>query len=223
MNGKTNKTLLCGLALSAAMLFAPTAFAGPPLLCHPFDIGNAHSLAWGGPGWNQPRADYDLARLSSETESLLAPQTPVIVRMETLRRAAIYASHNGAVARDLNTRLLARAGKATTPAARALALFDAGYFAETLQDIVRLQGYDMPGVGKVDTAALRAIVAAGDGSVRIDQALVLRPNDAAMRFAAALVASADRRNADAATHKRIARLGAGNDRLLARNLGQITN
>lgn len=223
MNGKSNKTLLCGLALSVTMLFAPIAFAGPPLLCHPFDIGNAHTLAWGGPGWNQPRSDYDLTRLSSETEALLTPQMPVIVRMETLRRAAIYASHNGAVARDLNTRLAARADKASTPTTKALALFDAGYFTETLQEIVRLQGYEMPGVGKVNTAALRAIVAAGDGSVRIDQALALRPNDAAMRFAAALVASADQRKADAATHKRIARLGAGNDRLLARNLSQIAN
>ena len=220
MNRKSK--LFCGLALSAAMLFAPMAFAGPPLLCHPFDIGGAHSLPWGG-GWNQPAAGYDLVRLTKETEALLTPQTPVIVRMETLRRAAIYASQDGAVARELNARFASRAGKALTPTAKALALFDAGYFAETLQELVRLQGYDMPGVGKVDTAALRAIVAAGDGSVRIDQALVLRPNDAAMRFAAALVASADRRNADFATHKRIARLGAGNDRLLARNLGQIAN
>ena len=222
MNGKSNKTLFCGLALSAAMLFAPLAFAGPPLLCHPFDIGGAHSLPWGG-GWNQPVSGYDLTRLTSETETLLTPRMPVIVRMETLRRAAIYASHDGAVARELNTRLASRAGKASTPTAKALALFDAGYFAETLQEIVRLQRYDMPGVGKVDTGALRTIVAAGDGSVRIDQALALRPNDPAMRFAAALVATSDQRKADVATHERIARLGAGNDRLLARNLGQLQN
>ena len=222
MNGKSNKIMLSGLALAVAMLFAAPAFAGPPLLCHPFEIGGAQSLPWGG-GWNQPRSTYDLARLAKDTESLLTPQMPIIVRMETLRRAAIYASHDGAVARELNVRLAARAGKASTPTTKALALFDAGYFAETLQEIVRLQGYDMPGVGKVDAAALRGIVAAGDGSVRIDQALALRPNDAAMRFAAALVASADRRTADYATHKRIARSGAGSDRLLARNLGQIAN
>lgn len=223
MNRKPSKTMFCGLALSAALLFAPAAFAGPPLLCHPLDIGGAQSLAWGGPGWNQPHPGYDLSRLARETEALLTARTPVLVRMETLRRAAIYASRDGAVARDLNRRLLARAGSAGTPAAKALALFDAGYYAETLQEVVRLQGYDMPGVGKVDTAALRAIVAQGDGSVRIDQALALRPNDAAMRFGAALVASADRRQADMAKHRRIARLGAPEDRLLARNLGQIAN
>lgn len=222
MNGKSNKTLFCGLALSAAMLFAPLAFAGPPLLCHLFDIGGAHSLPWGG-GWNKPVSGYDLTRLTKETEALLTPRMPVIVRMETLRRAAIYASHNGAVARDLNTRLASRVTTASTPTTKALALFDAGYYAETLQELVRLQRYDMPGVGKVDTAALRAIVAAGDGSVRIDQALALRPNDAAMRFAAALVATSDQRKNDVATHKRIAQLGAGNDRLLARNLGQLSN
>lgn len=223
MNGKSSKSRFRGFALSAALLFSTVALAGPPLLCHPFDIGGAQSLTWGGPRWNQTHPGYDLSRLARETEALLTPRTPVIVRMETLRRAAIYASRDGAVARDLNRRLVARASTAATPAAKALAQFDAGYYAETLQELVRLQGYDMPGVGKVDTAALRAIVAQGDGSVRIDQALALRPNDAAMRFAAALVAGADRRQADMAKHRRIARLGADDDRLLARNLGQIAN
>jgi hypothetical protein len=223
---KHRKHLLCGTLLSAALLFAPAAFAGPPLLCHPFDTAGAPSLDWDGRDWdgrdwNQARRDYDLSKLVANTSVLLAPQTPVIARMETLRRAAIYASRNGQVARDLASNLESRIATASTRDAKVLALFDAGYYAETLQEVVRLQGYDMPGIGKADTAALRAIVAKGDGSARIAQALALRPNDPAMNFAAALVATADQRKTDIASHTRIARAGASRDRLLALNLNQI--
>lgn len=112
---------------------------------------------------------------------------------------------------------------------KALALFDAGYFAETLQEIVRLQGYDMPGIGKVDKRSLNAVLARGDGSLRIAEALKLRPGDASMRFASALVSSADKRKADFALHARLARAGVseggtGNgDRLLALNIGRISD
>lgn len=220
MNLVKHKPLLCGLALSM-LLFAAPAFAGPPLLCHPFQTHGAPSLPWGGDGWNQARADYDLARLGADTEALLAPATPVIARMETLRRAAIYASREGAVVRGLAGRLAARIAAAKDDDAKALALFDAGYFRETLQDIVRLQGYDMPGIGKADAPALRALLKGIDGSVRIEQAMKLRPQDPALHFAAALVATADERKADYATHSRIAQAGTRQDRLLALNVAQI--
>lgn len=223
MKRHSPRTILYGAVLSATLLFSAAAFAGPPLLCHPFDTAGAPSLAWGGKGWNQARSDYDLSKLVANMSVLLAPETPVIARMETLRRAAIYASRNGAVARDLAAHLDARVARASAPDARALALFDAGYYAETLQDIVRLQGYDMPGIGKADTAALRAIVAKGDGSAKIEQALRLRPNDPGMNFAAALVATADERKSDVATHTRLARAGIGRDRLVAMNIGKISN
>ena len=95
--------------------------------------------------------------------------------------------------------------------------------AETLQEVVRLQGYDMPGIGKVDVKGLRALLANVNGSVEVDAALAVRPNDAAMRFAAALIAAADQRKGDYATHARVARAGSGRDRLLALNLHQIAN
>ncbi|MEO6365205.1 MAG: hypothetical protein ABIO38_04045, partial [Luteimonas sp.] len=174
-------------------LCAFAAIAGPPLLCHPFDTAGAPSLAWGGPRWNQARADYDLRTLSTATEALLKADTPVIARMETLRRAAIYASRDAAVATRLVSRLDARITRATTPTAQALARFDSGYFTETLDEIVRLQGYDMPGIGKADTHGLRSLLAKRDGDAQVDAAIGLRPNDAAMRFAAALIASADQR------------------------------
>ena len=214
--------VLRGALLAAALLFSSAAFAGPPLLCHPFDTGGAASLPWGN-GWNRIDARYDTARLSIDTLRLLAADTPVIARMETLRRAAIYAAADADRLRDLAAKLDARIATANTPQARALALFDAGYFAETLQDIARLQGYDMPGIGKADLPAIRAVLARGDGSVRIAEALKLRSGDASMRFASALVASADRRRQDYAVHARIARAGADSDRLLARNVDKIAN
>ena len=214
---------LRALALVAALVLAPAAIAGPPLLCHPFDTAGAPSLPWGGDGWRDARAGYHLRGLTRDTEALLTSGIPVIARMETLRRAAIYAGRDPAVAKQLLTRLQARGTLAKTADARALARFDAGYFAETLQEVVRLQGYDMPGIGKVDVKGLRALLVNVDGSAEVDAALAVRPNDAAMRFAAALIAAADQRRTDYATHARVARGGASHDRLLALNLHQIAN
>ena len=218
---RTRTSFRRGLLLSALLLTAP-AFAGPPLLCHPFDTAGAPSLAWGGKGWNQARTDYDLGTLVARTETLLGADVPVIARMETLRRAAIYASREGRVANALAERLEARADAATDRDMRALATFDSGYYREALQEIVRLQDYDMPGIGKVDAPALRALLAGGDGNRRIDEALSMRPRDPALRFAAALVASADQRRDEIAGHVRIARAGVADDRLLAANIGLVS-
>ncbi|MEJ7746979.1 MAG: hypothetical protein WKF61_09550 [Luteimonas sp.] len=214
---------LRALMLIALSLCAFAAMAGPPLLCHPFDTAGAPSLAWGGPRWNQARVDYNLRSLSADTEALLKANTPVIARMETLRRAAIYASRDAAIARQLLSRLDARIARAATPESQAMTRFDSGYFTETLQEVVRLQGYDMPGIGKADTSGLRAMLAKLDGSAQVDAAIKLRPDDPSMRFAAALIAVADQRKSAYATHARIARAGASNDRLLARNVQQIAN
>ena len=213
-------SVLRSLLLAAVLLVPATSIAGPPLLCHPFDTGGAASLPWGD-GWNRIDRGYDTTRLGADTQRLLAIDTPVIARMETLRRAAIYASASGTALRDLEGWLQARVASAKKPRDRAMALFDAGYFAETLQDIARLQDYDMPGIGKVDLPAIKAVLAGGDGSLRIAQAIHLRGDDAPMRFAAALVSAADQRKGDYTLHARLARAGAGTDKLLARNLEQV--
>ena len=89
-------TFLCAAAV------ARPALAGPPLLCHPFDIGAAKSLPWSGASsWFDGQAGYDIKHLADDTVAILTPAAPVIVRMETLRRAAIYASRDTNVARQL--------------------------------------------------------------------------------------------------------------------------
>src|SRR6266404_7524668 len=97
------------LALAATLLAPLAAFAGPPLICHPFNIGDAKSLPFQGPGWSEVQPGYDTSRLVDDTMALLAPDTPVIIRMETLRRASLYARNDTHLAQALLDRVQARA------------------------------------------------------------------------------------------------------------------
>ena len=75
-----------------ALLIAVTgaAFAGPPLICHTFEIGSAKSLPWSGPDWNLTGTErYDTSQLASDTFAILTSNSNVLVHMETLRRAAL--------------------------------------------------------------------------------------------------------------------------------------
>jgi hypothetical protein len=83
-----------------------------------------------------PAKSYDLARLGDDTVSLLTPQTPVDVRRETLRRAALYATRQTGLPDQLAARLIARANAAGD--ADPAAWFDAGYFVETIRQAARL-------------------------------------------------------------------------------------
>src|SRR5262249_62105909 len=93
MSRRTLRSVLSTLIALALMLtlFRP-ALAGPVLICKNYEIGAAKSLPWGGSDWRSVKADYDINRLVDDTVALLTPDTPVIVRMETLRRAVIYAA-----------------------------------------------------------------------------------------------------------------------------------
>jgi hypothetical protein len=140
------KALPSILRASAALLITIPAWAGPPLICQQFDIGSAKSLPWKGVGqdWHGADPAYNLANLGDETLALLTAGTPVKVRMETLRRAAIYSTKDARVASELTSRLLARAldseavGK-TDP----LTWFDAGYFVESIRQATFVYRYNM--------------------------------------------------------------------------------
>ena len=95
---------------------------------------------------------YDVSHLVPDTLALLMPVTPVMVRMETLRRATLYAAAHPRLAAALLAELQTRAAAPQPPGA-ALAMFDFGYlvesykeaslFAEPLPAIDRIDGYQL--------------------------------------------------------------------------------
>ncbi|HUR60032.1 MAG TPA: hypothetical protein VM029_20080 [Opitutaceae bacterium] len=162
------------------LVAAPLVFAGTPLICHPYDIGTAKSLP-AGPDWHGVSRNYDRTQLVGDTLALLTPETPLMVRMETMRRAAIYATAwmrdwdkgaytdaDRALAFGLLARLKERANEAKGPAL-ALALFDVGFFTETLRQT------------NIDKTL--------DGYPTLVKAAELRGPDAEMEFALALATS----------------------------------
>ena len=191
--------------------------AGTPLICHPFDIGNAKSLPWTSDGWKESgKEDYNLARLVADTEALLVPDTPVIVRMETLRRATLYAQKDPKVAQELLAKLKARAQNAEAQGRPdALASFDLGYFVETFKQ-ANLTWKKLPD-GKY-AAVYQPNAASGmDGYAYVLKAINLRGQDPEMEFAAAVITAWPRQKSYDA-HLRKAVAGASDSSLLARNL-----
>ena len=162
----------------AVLVFAPAAVqAGPPLICHPVDIGGAPSLPWGsGPGWNTPQPGYDRTRLVNDTLALLSPSAPIRVRMETLRRATVYAMGDPDRGRALLARLEDRARDAGPGSAGALALFDAGYLIEAYKQARIITGRDI-----VDPAR--------DGEAMVREARHRREKDPDIEYAVGLIAS----------------------------------
>ena len=134
---------------SAALFLARPALAGPPLLCFPFEIGAAKSLPMGHGAWHNIDPTYDVARLVEDTLGLLSPDAPVKVRMETIRRATIYASKHPAIANALLSALQQRAAHPDSKTA-ALAVFDFGYLVETYREAA--YGLDMvsPAIDRID-------------------------------------------------------------------------
>jgi hypothetical protein len=214
-------TVLCVLGV------ARPALAGPPLLCHPYDIGAAQSLPWQGRDWWPGRADYKVANLVADTQALLTPSTPVIVRMETLRRATIYAARDRAVAAQLlatvteRARSLEREGQPD-----ALAWMDAAYLTEAVREIADLANMSKSTPFDEAVRAVKGLTAGADGYALILKSLELRPDDPSIEFAAALIAERDRGSAGHPPtfdrHARKARAGAGRDALLERNLDHIS-
>jgi hypothetical protein len=207
------------------MVFQQAALAGPPLICHPFDIGNARSLPWSGPQWRAFDKNYYVKGLVNDTLGLLTPETPVLIRMETLRRATVYALlptlnvavaspvTDATVANELLSRLKARIpdpGVKSDKKTTAIALFDYGYLIES---------YKQAG----DNSQGPKLSGGIDGYGMIVKAIALRGADPEMEFAAALASNGPLPNTDArraarAAHIQRAAAGAQEGSLLARNL-----
>ena len=208
------------IALGLTLTLVRPALAGPVLICKNYEIGAAKSLPWGGSDWRSVKPDYDINRLVEDTQSLLTPETPVIARMETLRRAVIYsvwarvdrevnyAKRNDNAAQELFSRLVGNSKQSAFQSASKkpdpLKMFDAGFFVESWK-----QAYvDGSGKKPVDF----------DGYALVKQAIALRGNDPEMEFAAALITSIRSDKAAHRAHLQKAIAGAPEGSLLARNI-----
>jgi hypothetical protein len=203
------------LLLPLVLLFASSASAGPPLICHPFDIGGAKSLPWGGPAWTAVDSRYDVQRLVDDTLSLLTPDAPVLVRMETLRRATVYARNDPSRAGQLIARLRERiAGKDGSGRSYAMALFDVGYLTETYK-----QASWIASSSREDFRGFPPPPSNTDSYAQITHAIAMT-GDPAMEFAAAVVASDRRTHGQTEYREHLTRAlaGAPDGSLLARNL-----
>jgi len=193
-------------ALLALSLAAGSAWAGPPLICHAFDIGDAKSLPWASHDWNLNGGEnYDTKNLPDDTIAILdRGSKATLVHMETLRRATLYARKDPTAAKQLLLKLTARAESSATSAhPDAVTIFDAGYLAETYKQWLG-EGAKNPANGM-------------DGYAQVKKALRLSGDDAQMEFAAALIAL-NGPSAEQQAHAAKALAGAKTDELLARNL-----
>jgi hypothetical protein len=198
--------------LAALLAFTAPAIAGPPLVCHPINIGSAQSLPWTSTTWNLAgRQTYDIHHLVPDTLALLTPSTPVLVRMETIRRAVLYSQKSPAIAKEL---FAAIASRANADQNNALAAFDFGYLIETYRqaDLAFRMSHT------TTNATQRVNPAAGlDGYAWVKKAIRKRGEDPGMEFAAALITTENSKQ-DYQGHVQKAKSGATEDPLLAQNI-----
>jgi hypothetical protein len=189
--------------LALLIVVAGVAFAGPPLICHAFDIGSAKSLPWISHDWNLTGTEtYDTSKLASDTFAILATNSSVLVHMETLRRATLYARKDPAAAKDLFTFLTAGTKSVQSGAPPALYYFDVGYLAETYKQWLEPSQNPARGI---------------DGYALVKQAIQLRGHDPEMEFAAALLTLSGPAS-EHRDHVQKAMAGAKTDALLTQNL-----
>ena len=199
---------------AALLVIAARALAGPPLICHSIDIGTAQSLPWTSSGWNlSGQETYNVDHLVQDTLSLLVPGTLVLVRMETLRRATLYAQQRTPIAKELLFRLEARTRENPKDA---LAAFDFGYLVECYRQASWLHQHTdwLKASGDVTSGNLTMKI---DGYDSVRKAIALRGTDPQMEFAAALMTT-ERAREEHDRHLQNAMAGAKADALLARNL-----
>jgi hypothetical protein len=191
------------LTVVTILILSTAAFAGPPLICHKIDIGNAKSLPWVSQGWQLTGTEnYDTKNLANDTIAILDSSQTVLVHMETLRRATVYAKTDPKAAKELLAKLHARSDAGNRPTA--LAVFDAGYLASSYSEMFHGNGNPATGI---------------DGFGMVAKAISLRGTDPQMEFAAALIAMGDQQySAHRSEHARKAMEGAKSDPLLAKNL-----
>lgn len=197
-------------AIAVALLifgFSTFALAGPPMICHVLNIGTSQTLPAVDLNYRKSSGSYDLANLTRDTLAILDSDPSVLVHMETLRRATIYARQDSQVAKELIVRLHARAEQSGASSHGALALFDLGYLAETYKQWIG-GGEPNPASGVDGYALVRKAISFRESD---------RGTDPEMEFAAALI-TMNGPERDHNDHVQKAIAGAKVDPLLAENL-----
>jgi hypothetical protein len=151
--------------MTAAFAGSGNEVAGPPMICSEIKIGEARTLALDGRGVN----------LVPDTLALLEAKTPVLVRMETLRRALSRGATQPAVLQELLCALQSRVlDQEARGKGDALAWFDAGYIAASWSQLDQERA---PEIGLAEGCV---------GYAWLRKALALGKDPAEMEFAAAL-------------------------------------
>lgn len=202
-------TALVAGSLAVAALAGATSHlttSGPPTICSEIKIGEAKTL----PATDDAAARTLKRQLVRETLALLGAETPVLVRMETLRRALIIAADDNALLYELSCSLQARVlDEEARGKEEALAWFDAGYMAASWSQLDR---QDSPEIGLAEGCV---------GYAWMRKALALGKDQPEMEFAAALATHPAMHKGTYDIYKRhLARAASGavKDSLLEQNL-----
>jgi hypothetical protein len=200
------------MTVAAVLLLATPALAGPPLICHPFETANGRLIAWGtGHGWNTPDRAYDIKKLVADTTAVLTADSPILTRMENMRRATIYAMRDPLIAQALLKSVTSRALATTTDS---LAWFDAGYLIESYKQAVAIRER-----GKIELRPWAEV----DETIKVDgynwvkKAMAMTAPNAEMEFAASLMTQ----GSIASAHRAKAAAAAPKGSLLARNISAL--
>ena len=204
----TSRFLFLGMfaAMISLSILSVATFAGPPLICHTFEIDGAKSLPWISHDWRLTGSEnYDTRNLAADTTAILNSNQNVLVHMETLRRATLYAKSDPIAAKQLLIMIVtASKNSISDKQAVAMSKFDAGYLAETYKQWLGEKSQN-PANGL-------------DGYALVKEAIQLRGgSDGQMEFAAALIGL----NGPASDQRDFAQKAiesAKHDPLLARNL-----
>jgi len=207
--------VVAGMLVAIAAANVGAGYA--PLLFTVLDIDSATSLPW-----NSPRnylgivEGYDVHHLVADTERLLKQPMPTIVRMETLRRAAVYASRDAQAAEQLVAFVVGKVSVLPVPGPPdPMALFDAGYVLEVLQELQHFEE-GTKFFWQRDPAVVR-VTRPYDGWALLKQSAALRPDDPSIQFTLGLMLPREA----AEPYFRRAREGARTDALLANNLARL--
>lgn len=190
------------------------ALAGPPLLCHAIEIGDAESLTWGNGTWDNGKIELSDEDFVSHTLALLPPDADVLTRMETIRRATIHAAEHPKAAKALLAAVRLRVANDEKPDANLL--FDLGYLMATYSQMNIVTEHNSVGT----TGAKRQALPTSDDPSPyslIKKAAGFTPENGAIEFALALITMSPTHPSHR-EHVQRAVAGASAGSLLATNL-----